>query len=265
MDDLQLRELLIKFGLSWNGYQKVRKGVKKRINRHIQELGLKSFRPYISMLDADSHVRSECEHLLCVSISRFFRDHEFWNVLKEKLLPLLIKEHKDKLKVWCAGCASGEEVYSIRIIWEQLRKDLLDLPKLELVATDINPTYLERAKAGVYSSGSVKEIPKELLPVYFETTIKGKLYKIKDILKKDISWIEHNMLSAPAANSFHIIFLRNNLLTYCGEEPKIEALTSIIKSLSSHGFLIIGKKEALPFETSNLIPLPCYHSIFKKK
>lgn len=113
MDDQQFRQLLKYFGLSWRGYRKVRKGVKKRIRRHMNVLGCHDISAYLLELDRSDKLRHECELLMTVSISRFFRDGKLWEVLQTGILPGLIEKSVEKMRVWSAGCASGEEVYSI--------------------------------------------------------------------------------------------------------------------------------------------------------
>ena len=264
MNDNEFRKLLEIFDLSWTGYRKVRKGVKKRLLRHMQRLGCRTTGSYIAIIEEKAGVRSECELLLSVSISRFFRDRELWEALQEKILPLLIKENLGNVHVWSAGCASGEEVYSIKIIWDQLRKDFVQLPELAIIASDLNSAYLKRAKAGLYSRGSLKEVPEEVLSVYFEPEVPGKLYRIKDFFKKDIIWKQHHLLSDPPGHGFQVIFLRNNLLTYYLDSPKTRAFKRIRDSLSPGGFLIIGRREKLPFTTEDLVPYASYSYIFKK-
>jgi chemotaxis protein methyltransferase CheR len=122
MDDQQFRQLLIHFQYSWAGYRKVRKGVKKRINRHMHQLGCRNMDAYLDKLDQSHKTRQACERLMTVSISRFFRDRQFWHTLEKKLLPELLESRAEKVKVWSAGCACGEEAYSFKIVWEGLKK-----------------------------------------------------------------------------------------------------------------------------------------------
>lgn len=178
MDDHQFRQLLQRFGLSWKGYRKVRKGVKKRIRRHMRELGCQTVEAYLDELDKCEEVSQQCERLMTVSISRFFRDRRLWQVLQEEALPSLIEKEKEKINVWCAGCACGEEVYSFKIVWETLKATWRRFPELEIMATDINPIYLDRAQGGIYPSSSLREVQKEVRLKYFQMQGGGTLYAI---------------------------------------------------------------------------------------
>ncbi len=265
MDDHQFRQLLNGFGFSWSGYRKVRKGVKKRIKRHMNDLGCQNISAYLMELDESDEVRKKCELLLTVSISRFFRDREFWQSLEKKILPDLINKNLEKINVWSAGCACGDEVYSFKIVWDCLKNSVGHLPKLEVIATDMNPDYLDIARAGIYSSSSLKEVTKEFQTTYFKKKKGKNLFEINALLKKDVIWKIHHLLSDPPRSKFDIIFLRNNVLTYYEDLLKKKAFRKILDSLSPFGFLIIGSHESLPFETRELTEIAPHPFVFRKR
>jgi chemotaxis protein methyltransferase CheR len=264
MDDQQFRQLLNKLGFSWDGYRKVRKGVKKRISRHMRQLGCRTVHEYFIALDSSPELRKECELLMTVSISRFFRDRRLWETIESEILPGIIKEGMEEIRVWSAGCACGEEVYSFMILWNRLERGFNRLPVLKMLATEMNPTYLDKARAGVYSWSSLKEVPEEVRSTYFEPRSKGRLYKVSSSLKEDVVWKVHNLLSDPPGADFQLIFLRNNLLTYYKDELKKPAFKKVIDSLAPGGFLIIGAHEKLSPGTSELLPCSRHPLIFQK-
>jgi len=116
MDDREFGRLLEFLGLSRQGYRKVRKGVKKRVGRHMRSLGCRSLQQYLKQLERRAEVRSQCALALAVPISRFFRDRVLWDILENRILPELVEIGKSSIKVWSAGCACGEEVYSLKIL-----------------------------------------------------------------------------------------------------------------------------------------------------
>lgn len=264
MDDQQFSQLLNKLNLSWTGYRKVRKGVKKRIARHMHLLECKTMAAYFTELDRSDETRQECHCLMSVSISRFFRDRQLWQSLGNKMLPFLISKNKETIKVWSAGCACGEEAYSFRIVWNRLEKRFGHLPGLEITATDFNSDYLERARAGVYQSSSMREVDKDSRSICFETKKGGALFAVKSFLKKNITWKKHHLLSDPPGQNFDIIFLRNNLLTYYQDQLKKPAFKNVIDALSPSGIIVIGSHEVLPFETDNLIHITPFSYVFRK-
>jgi chemotaxis methyl-accepting protein methylase len=265
MEDCHFRQLLEHLELSWNGYQKVRKGVKKRIARHMLQMGCHTMEAYLSALRMNKGIRRECEQRMTVSISRFFRDRQFWQTLETKILPDRIQNKKKTFKVWSAGCACGEEVYSFRIIWNLLERSSETLPDLKITATDLNPSYLDRARMGVFQSGSLKEVSPYVRCTYFDTNARNTHFTVKPVIKKNIIWQQHDLLTDPPGSNFDIIFLRNNLLTYYQDRLKACAFDGIIKSLASSGIIVVGSHEHLPPGIRNLKSIAPYSYVFESR
>jgi chemotaxis protein methyltransferase CheR len=128
----------------------------------------------------------------------------------------------------------------------------------------MSPEYLERAKAAVYSRSSMREVPEVIRSTYFETIARGR-YALRSWVKDGIVWQVHNLLSNPPGIAFDLIFLRNSLLTYYVDEFKIPAITRIVNSLASGGFLIIGSHERMPIKVVDLKPWEESTIIFQKR
>jgi len=265
MDDAQFRQLLNRFEFSWSGYRKVRKGVKKRIGRYMTAAGCRTMAAFLAELEKNHETRHACELLMTVSISRFFRDRRFWETLEKTLLPEIIQRRNQKISVWSAGCACGDEVYSFMIVWDRLTKTCSHLPDLEMTATDLNPTHLQRARAGIYSHGSLKELTPEIRSEYFSQKPGKKLFQVKDFLKKGISWRIHHLLSDPPGRDFDMVFLRNSVLTYYEEKLKKRAFEKVLSGLVPGGILIIGSHESIPFETPDLSGGDPYPYVFRRR
>ena len=264
MNDQQFRQLLNRYEFSWTGYRKVRKGVKKRIHRYMKSIECSNMTAFLAELDRNNDVRDHCERLMTVSISRFFRDRGFWQGLKDHILPEFMDADREKIKFWSAGCACGEEVYSFKIIWTLLSNSYLHVPDLEVLATDINPIYLDRARSGIYPPSSLKEVTKEIQSRYFKQKGGKKLFEVKASLKEGITWKNHHLLSDAPGSDFDIIFLRNNVLTYYEEELKKRAFGNVLKSLAPCGILVLGSHETVPFETTDLTGVEPYPFVFRK-
>jgi chemotaxis protein methyltransferase CheR len=265
LDDQEFRKIIDHLGLSWKGYLRVRKGVKKRICRHMRLLGCQDISSYLFEMGEEREVRLECERLLTVSISRFFRDKRLWEVLHKELLHGLLNRYTGKTRVWSAGCASGEEVYSLKIVWDSIAGFSDRHVGLEITATDMNAIHLQRARDGTYPPSSLRELPGHLRSRYFITKGDESLFEVKASLKEGIIWLEHNLLSDPSPGPcFDMILLRNNLLTYYRDELKKEALEKVLMSLSGGGFLIIGSHEKLPLARHDLVPFGSLSYVYQK-
>jgi chemotaxis methyl-accepting protein methylase len=265
MDDQQFKILLDWWNFSWPGYRKVRKGVKKRISRHMQELNCSNLDAYLKLLATRIDVKEECERRMTVSISRVFRDKKLWLGLQKKILPDLVEKEKNLIRVWSAGCARGEEVYSFKIIWDRLKSAYRSLPLLEITATDMNPDYIGTAQTGIYSVSSLKEVPDDIRDAYFEENKGGNRFDVKPSLKTNITWQQKHLFDGPPGSGFHIIFLRNNLLTYYQGPLKKETLVKVLAALRANGWLIIGSHEKIPSHTPELIRHETIPWAYKKK
>jgi len=265
MDDAQFRELIKHLGYSWAGYRRVRKGVKKRIQRHMQSLGCRDMTAYLNQLEHRAESRYECELLMTVSISRFFRDRHLWQMLEQRWLPEIIAGNRLQIGIWSAGCACGEEVYSFKMIWERLKDRFGFLPPVEILATDRHPQYIERARSGIYGRSSLREVDDEERAGFFESRKGAKQFEIKAALKSDIHWKIGNLLTEPPESVFNIISLRNNILTYCRQADQISALVSILDCLAPGGLFITGRHEVLPYEIPELAAMAECPFVYRKK
>ena len=265
MDDDQFRRLLEYLDYSWPGYRKVRKGVKKRIRRHMQQLCCRDIPAYLTVLDRQPDRRRECELLMTVSISRFFRDRRLWEMLENRWLPEIIDSNPLRMKVWSAGCGCGQEPYSFKIVWEHIKKHIESLPQLEVLATDRHPRYLEHAQSGIYNLSSLKELGAEDRAVFFESHRGARRFRIKDTLKNDVHWKIHHLLADPPGVDFNVIFLRNSVLTYYRHEAQKKVVLNILNSLAPGGLFIIGCHETLPFKTDWLISTDRFDHVFTRR
>ncbi|MEF8823543.1 MAG: CheR family methyltransferase [Desulfohalobiaceae bacterium] len=250
MDDRQFARLLDFMGYSWSGYRRVRQGAKKRVARHMAELGCRSMRAYLELLETSPGTLAECERRMTVTISRFFRDLQVWRLLGERVLPDLAAQGLGRIRAWFAGCACGEEVYSFRILLRELDNAGKFFPEGEIIATDIDPVCLERARRGVYPAGALRDVSQERLNSWF-TPVGEDTYMVLPKLREGIFWQRHNILiDPPPGEDANLVFLRNSLLTYCRREVAVPALQRIVQSLAPGGFLVTGSEEALSEEAS---------------
>lgn len=268
MDDDAFAEILRYFNLSWSGYRKVRKGVKKRLARHMHSLKVKNLDGYLRLLENDPEIKKECENLMTVSISRFFRDRVLWEGLEREILPMLLfgLEDRETFKAWSCGCARGEEPYSFKIVWEKSTGPLSqNPPKLELRATDANPDYLRMAIDGIYEPRSLKEVPDADRKNWFDKIPRENKFRVKPCLRDGVVFERHDFFrDNPPSRNFRLVFARNNLLTYYQPPERDAALARIIDSLISGGVFIVGSHEKIPEKFSFMIRHSEYRWIYFK-
>ena len=194
---------------------------------------------------------------LCrVTISRFCRDRLVFDALGAIILPHAAeKAHArgNEVRCWSAGCASGEEVYSLKIVWEQIAKAKSPGASMSILGTDIDETVLRRARTGCYERSTLREIQPEWLDVCFER--KGDLYCIKHELRADIKFRMQDVRNTLPDGMFDIILCRNLVFTYFEPELRQDVLRRISTRLRSGGFVVIGAHEELPNATDSFSPL----------
>ena len=158
-----LQWALPRLGMRWHGFRKVRGQVCKRLRRRLTELGLDDVAAYRAHLERHPGEWETLEQLTHITISRFDRDRGAFAFLQEEVFPALANEvsarGSDTLEVWSAGCASGEEPYTIAIIWELELAMRHPAIEIRILATDVDDVMLTRARRGCYTAGSLKELP----------------------------------------------------------------------------------------------------------
>ncbi|OKH20484.1 hypothetical protein NIES593_18375 [Hydrococcus rivularis NIES-593] len=242
-----LQEILPKLHLRWSGFRRVRQQVCKRLKHRIKELGLEDFSSYSVYLATHAEEWSVVDACCRITISRFYRDSRVFEQLSQELIELarLATERGDKsLRCWSAGCASGEEVYTLKLIEHFcLAKAQFYLP-LDIIATDIDEYMLSRASQGCYKLGTLKELPQEWIAEAF--TIVSEQYCIKPTFKERIRFDRQDIRKEMPSGSFHLILCRNLVFTYFDLTLQWEILQQICDRLLANGILFIGKRESLP-------------------
>ncbi len=244
MRDEEFKAVLDHFHLSWRGYRRVRKGVKRRVARHMSDLACSSVGGYLDLLAGDPRRAREAERLLSVSVSRFFRDRDLWETLEDEVLPKF-RGSGDPLRVWSAGCAMGQEAYSAAIIGTILKKRFGDFPAMEILATDVEPSLLEKAVEGRFPERVIRTVPERWRRSFFHLTGDGTTTAVDESLKRGITWRVHDLLrDPPPAGPHHLVFLRNSLFTYGRPEKIGAAVRMVLQAIRPGGYLVIGRKES---------------------
>lgn len=262
MHDDAFRQLLNHFHLSWNGYRKVRKGVKKRIHRHMLALGCRTMAAYLEALEHDGAAKKECERHMSVSISRFFRDRHLWECLQYEVFPKFMEKYVGELRIWSAGCARGEEAYSVKILWDRMRGSKKVRPSLRLLASDLNEVYLAKARSGIFNATSLKEVSEEEKKKFF--VAKAGQWVISEEMRKGIGWEQRDVLQDLPDTIFDLVFIRNNLLTYYEGTIRDPAFHSLVQKVRPGGFLVIGAHEKIPEGANDLLPYPSHPCLFQR-
>jgi len=251
-----LQWCLPRLRLRWPGFRKVRRQVLKRISRRLQELGLPSVKTYRSYLEDHPDEWATLDTLCWISISRFYRDKHVFQYLENEILPrlarLVIGRRESELRCWSAGCASGEEPYTLAIIWKQHLAMLFPMLDFRVIATDIDRHAIQRAERGCYYTSSMKELPAEWRAQAFAAS--GEELCLKDDYRASVTFLVQDLRESAPGGLFQLILCRNLALTYFDETARQETLLRLTDKLVPGGALIVGKLESRPDESWELEP-----------
>jgi chemotaxis protein methyltransferase CheR len=243
-----LQQVLPKLHMRWAGFRKVRAQVCKRIHRRIQYLGLDGTDDYCDYLETHRDEWQTLDALCRVTISRFYRDKMMFAFLEQEVLPTLaqqvIARGGDCLKVWCVGSGSGEEPYTIVLVWQLRLQSQFPGLKLQVIATDADPNMIRRAGEACYQYGTVKNLPEEWREQAFARQAEN--YCLKPEYQSDIRFRVEDVREATPAEEFDLVLCRNLVFTYFDEDQQEEILRRIQAVLRDEGALVIGIHENLP-------------------
>jgi chemotaxis protein methyltransferase CheR len=261
-----LRFALPRLGLRWEGFRRVRRQVCRRVGRRMRELGCADVGAYRARLEADPAEWRRLDAMCRISISRCYRDRGVFESLGRLVLPALAgrarAEGRASLRAWCAGCASGEEPYSLAALWAFERAPREPGLSLSILATDVDPQLLERARRGVFRASSLRELPEELRAQAFERVEAG--YAVREALKPHVELRCQDLREAMPDGPFDLILCRNLAFTYFGEALQREILARLAARLVPGGALVIGLHEALPAPHPELVPWPGARAVYAR-
>lgn len=227
--------------------------IKRRLASRIRTLGLNSLAQYLEIIQKDPREEKKLIDALTISVTSFFRDPEAFEQISRNVIPQLLDDSAktgSPLKIWSAGCSTGEEAYSLVIAFLEAAPELLFRPKLRIWATDIDDQAIEQAKNGVFPRGRLENLTPKLTDKYFLADSDD--FKIKPEIKNLIDFRRENLL-APGFSGFEglDLIMCRNLLIYLKRDEQGRMLGKFEQCLREGGFLVLGKTEFLrePFRS----------------
>lgn len=243
-----LQDVLPALHLRWAGFRKVRRQVCKRIQRRCVQLALADVQAYRSYLAAHPEEWSVLDGCCRITISRFYRDHGVFRCLEQSVFPELIqslrRQGEQALRIWSAGCASGEEPGTVALMWEFSLALLFPDIKLHILATDADAAMIRRARQGCYSPGALRELPASWRQLAFRRN--NGAYCLQASYRKGIEIMNHDVRKGVPDGPFHLVLCRNLVFTYFDERLGFELGSAFRDGLRPGGGLVIGAHERLP-------------------
>ncbi len=236
-----LRQVTRRTGRDFSGYK--RSTLLRRVARRMAFRQVDALPGYARLLDQDA---SEVDRLfqdLLISVSSFFRDPEAFSALEREVIPKLFegKSAGDQVRVWVAGCATGEEAYSIALLLHEHAGTLEQPPAIQIFATDLDEEACRRARTGLYPGTIAADVSTERLEGFFEPESGG--YRVKHVLRDVILFAPHDVLQDPPFSKLDLVSCRN-LLIYLGSEAQERVLLTFHYGLRRGGYLFLGTAES---------------------
>jgi two-component system CheB/CheR fusion protein len=248
-------------GFDFSGYKPT--SLARRLHKRMADVGLDDYAEYQDYLEANPHEFVGLFDTILINVTSFFRDKPAWDYIREEVVPALIAAADDEglIRVWCAGCATGEEAYTIAIVLAEVLGENAFRERVKIYATDVDETALNIARQAVYDSDSVKGVPAELLDRYFDSTPQG--YAFRPDLRRSVIFGRNDLVQDAPISRVDLLVSRNALM-YFTAEAQSRILERFNFALADRGFLFLGKSEMLITHSDLFVPHNLKWRVFKK-
>mgnify|MGYP006285062609 CR=1 FL=1 len=258
-DDLTptfLKWVLPRLNKRWEGYRQVQGQVESRLTDRLLDLGLRSLDAYQTYLREHPDEWERLDAMCRITVSRFYRDPEVFDCLREEVLPDVATSHLSAtdgpLRAWSMGAASGEEPYTLRLLWRHALRDRFEGRTLRVTASEAQAHMLERARRGCYQRGTLKDLPDEWIHrtfVYDPARDHGthaEPYCLRLVYRRHVNWRQDDIRSSMPDGPFSLLCCRNLVFTYFDAALQRRLLQELLARLRTGGLLMLGTGEPLP-------------------
>lgn len=235
----------------------------RRVQKRMQMLLISSYNDYTDYLQVDSQEFNLLFNSIEINVTNFFRDTDSWDYVVAKLIPQIIagKSSKEPIRVWSAGCASGEETYTLAMLLAEALGMEQYNEQIKIFATDVDVDALKDAREGSYTASKVADIPGKLLEKYFNQI--GDHYVVCQDLRPSIIFSCHNMIQDASMSKIDLLVCRN-VLIYFNIESQMKVLARFHFSLKNSSFLFLGQAEMIPIDINFFTTVDRRHHVFTK-
>lgn len=219
----------------------------RRVSRRMMNLRVADLDEYSDIVSKDkAEAQALCDDLL-IGVTEFFRDEQPFKTIQASVIPQIIKRaHEDSrpIRIWVAGCATGQEAYTIAILFREALRDMPFEIDVQIFASDISRKHLDIATKGTYSDNLVSNIPREVLERYFDHNEEHGAWTVIKPVRKMVVFAPHDLLSDPPFTNLDLVTCRN-VLIYFSVEAQQRILGGFAFGLTPGGFLFLGSSETI--------------------
>jgi two-component system CheB/CheR fusion protein len=237
--------------------------VARRIERRLGINQLTSLESYLSLLKESNRELQILSKELLIGVTRFFRDDDAFEVMFNEVIPNIIRHtpQNESIRIWTAGCSSGEEAYSLAIMFDEVMRSKNEHRRIKIFATDVDEEAIAEASSGIYSSDIAQDISASRLETYFEPH--GDGYVVNSNVRQMVIFAVHNMIEDPPFSNVDLVSCRNALI-YFQQSAQKKVFTSFHFALQQGGFLFLGNSESLGEMQTHFETVDERNKIFKK-
>lgn len=248
-------------GFDFTGYK--RPSLKRLTTKRMQRLGVNSFSDYLDYIQVYPNEVNHLFDTLLLNVTTFFRDAPAWEVIQNDIIPRIIafKQNKEPIRAWSAGCASGEEAYTIAMILAEVLGAETFRERVKIYATDLDDDALAQGRLAIYSAKALQNLPEELRNKYFDTA--GTNYMFRPDLRRCVIFGRHDLTHDAPISRLDLLVCRNTLM-YFNSETQARILARFHFALNDTGYLFVGKAEMLLTHANLFNPANLKHRIFAK-
>jgi two-component system CheB/CheR fusion protein len=221
--------------------------INRRLTKRMAEKGYSGLAEYLNFLKKEPAEISALSNEFLINVTKFFRDEEAYNVVQKKIIPLLVENpaRTEPIKVWSVACSSGEEPYSIAMLFhEYIQSSKRSDTEVKIFATDIHQESIEFASKGLYPAASMKDVGEERCKRYF--TKEGNSYRVTPALRKMVVFAKQNILKDPPFSRIDLLVCRN-MLIYMNPLLQKNVLKKFHFAINENGYLFLGPSENVAF------------------
>jgi two-component system CheB/CheR fusion protein len=248
-------------GFDFTGYKS--SSVTRRVTKRMQSVGARTYADYIDYLEVHPGEFEYLFNTILINVTSFFRDPLSWDYIVSDIAPRILagKGEDEPIRIWCAGCASGEEAYTLAVIFAELLGLEQFRNRVKIYATDIDEEALNEARLATYTQKQVAGMATPLLEKYFESASQNFIFP-KD-LRRALIFGRHDLIQDAPISRIDLLTCRNTLM-YFNSETQSRVLTRFHFALKEGGFLFLGKAEMLFTHSSAFVPVDMRRRVFTK-
>jgi two-component system, chemotaxis family, CheB/CheR fusion protein len=248
-------------GFDFTGYK--RTSLARRIDKRIQEVRADGYLSYLDHLEVDPEEFAQLFNTILLNVTSFFRDPPAWEYLSAEVLPRLAAEkpNGEPIRIWSAGCASGEEAYTLAMVVAEALGPAAVRERVKIYATDVDEEALSEARQARYTAKQVEGVPPELLERYFERT--GDGYVFSKELRRSVIFGRHDLIQDAPISRIDLLVSRNTLM-YLNSETQSHVLARFSFALREGGYLMLGKAEMLLAHSDLFTSVDLKRRVFRK-